>query len=106
MIIARPSMCTTLEIWAPRYSDVYTATDERVALLAQYKVNYASPVILITFTKAKHLIGQRFCIKRSEVQRCKVDTNGKIPCYAVPMSRLENWDSVAEVKAIAFSIFD
>lgn len=104
MIIQRPHLCTRLDIWTPRYSDAYTDGD-RVALLAKYKVDNSSPVIIIEFTKARHLAGQRFCVRREDVQRCKLDTNGKIACYAVPMAKLEHWDSSAEVHDIAMSIF-
>lgn len=105
MIINKPHLCTKLDIWAPRYSDAYTATDERVALLAQYKVAQSSPVIIVDFTKAKHLKGQRFCITREAVQRYPLDSNGKIPCYAVPMSAFEGWETSAEVTAIAEALF-
>lgn len=99
MIFNKPHLLTKLEIWTPRYSDAYK-DGERVALLAKYKVDQASPWILVEFTKAKHLNGQRYCIKRVDAQRCNLDTNGKIPCYAVPMSKFENWDTVQEVKSI------
>lgn len=97
MILGNVHLLTTLEIWMPRYSDAYKATGERVALLADYKLQQASPVVLVEFTKAKHLLGQRFCIRRDEAMRYPLDTNGKIPCRAVPMSAFEHWDSVAEV---------
>lgn len=95
-----------MEIWQPRYSDAYTDTDERVALLARYKVEQASPVILVEFTKAKHLAGQRFCIRREDAMKCPVDSNGKIACYAVPMSRFDTWQTAAEVRDIALNLFD
>lgn len=106
MIINKPHFCTKLDIWAPRYSDAHTDLSERVALLAQYKVAQSSPVIIVNFTKAKHLAGQRFCIKKEDVLRCPVDSNGKIPCYAVPMSAFESWETGQEVNEIAMSIFD
>lgn len=106
MIINRPHLLTKLEIWAPRYSDVYKGGTERVALLACYKVDNASPVLLVEFTKAKHLKGQRFCIKRSDAKSYPIDSNGKLACYAVPMSAFEGWDTVQEVKAIAFNLFE
>ena len=99
MIFKTPSHLTKLEIWAPRYSDKYIS-GERVALLAKYKVDAGSPWILIEFTKAKHLQNQRYCIKRSDAQNCAIDTNGKIPCYAVPMSMLETWNTVEEIKQV------
>jgi hypothetical protein len=106
MIINKPHLCTRLDIWAPRYSDAYTATDERVALVAQYKVVQSSPVIIVDFTKAKHLKGQRFCISRENAMRYPLDSNGKIPCYAIPMSAFEGWETGAEVHALAMAAFD
>ena len=106
MIINKPHLLTKLDIWQPRYSSAYTDTNERVALLAQYKVQQASPVILINFTKAKHLMGQRFCITREAAMRYPVDSNGKIGCYAVPMSAFEQWETAAEVAQIAASVFN
>jgi hypothetical protein len=106
MIINKPHLCTKLDIWAPRYSDAYTATDERVALLAQYKVMQSSPVILVDFSKAKHLKGQRFCITREAAMRYPLDSNGKIPCYAIPMSAFEGWETGAEVHALAMAAFE
>lgn len=106
MIIHKPHLCTKLEIWAPRYSSAYTDTNERVALLAQYKMYHSSPVIIVNFTRAKHLAGQRFCIKREDVLRCQLDTNGKIPCYAVPMSKFEPWESAAELHDLAMAAFE
>lgn len=106
MIIHKPHLCTKLDIWAPRYSSAYTATDERVALLAQYKVAQSSPVILVDFTKAKHLKGQRFCITRENAMHYPLDSNGKIPCYAIPMSAFDGWESAAEVHALAMAVFE
>lgn len=106
IIIRRPSLCTKLDIWQPRYSSAYNENAERVALLAQYKVQYASPIILVEFTKAKHLAGQRFCIKKEDVMRCAVDSNGKIPCYAVPMSKFSSWETTQEVIDIASNLFN
>jgi hypothetical protein len=100
MIIARPHTLTKLEVWSPRYSDAYKE-GERVALLACYKVDNASPVILIEFTRAKHLIGGRFCIERKKAQGFRRDSNGKIPCYCVKMSALETWETPGETMEIA-----
>ena len=90
---------TVLDIWFPRYSSLY-ATGERVALLSKSKVDHATPWLIINFTKAKHLQGQRFCIKRVEAQECPLDSNGTIPCYAVAMSKLQPYDTAEEVKHI------
>lgn len=106
MIIHKPHLITKLDIWAPRYSDAYTTTDERVALLACYKVDQASPIFIVRFTKAKHLAGQRFAIERKKAQTYPIDSNGKIPCYAVPMSAFDNYETAEEVRDIALSLFD
>lgn len=106
MIINKPHFCTKLDIWFPRYSDAYTDTNERVALLAQYKIAQSSPLIIVNFTKAKHLLGQRFCIRKQDVQHYPIDSNGKIPCYAVPMSAFEPWESAQEVRELAEAAFE
>lgn len=100
MIFKHPSLLTRLEIWSPRYKDKYGDLAEPVVLLAQYKVANASPWILVEFTKAKHLLGQRYCIRREAAERSIPDTNGKIPCYAVPLSKFEGWDSVADIHKV------
>lgn len=100
MIFKTPSLLTHLDIWAPKYSEAHKQNGERVALLAKYKVDAGTPWLIIDFTKAKHLAGQRYCIKRSDAQKCDIDYDQKIPMYAVPMSKLENWDTVDEVKNI------
>lgn len=105
MTIKDPKSLTKLEIWMPRYSSAYTATRERVALLAKYKVDNATPILLVEFTKAKHLIGQRFAIKRTDAQSYPVDSNGKIDCYAVPMSAFSNWETYDELYQIANNLF-
>lgn len=97
MIFKDPSKFTKLEIWYPRYSSKYTNWQERVVLLAQYKVQHATEWILVEFSKAKHLKGQRFCIKRRDVMQCPIEPNGSIPCYAVRMSQLEGWSTHVEV---------
>lgn len=70
----------TIDIWTPRYRD-------NVCLVATYKVlngdNY------IKFTKARHLNGMLFKITGDEIRNCPVDSNGRIPCYAIPMDKLE-----------------
>jgi hypothetical protein len=106
-IIHKPQTCTRLDVWTPRYHDKKDGkAGEWVALLAQYKVSSASPIIIVDFTKAKHLKGQRYAIKRSDVVSYPLDSNGKIPCYAVPMSAFDTWETAAEVRDVALSAFD
>jgi hypothetical protein len=104
--INAPHLTTRMEIWAPRYSSAYTETGERVALLAKYKVDKSTPIIRVEFTKAKHLVGQRFAIARDKVWKCPIDTNGKIPCYAVPMSEFDSWQTYEESNQIEDIIYD
>jgi hypothetical protein len=103
--INKPHLLTKLEIWSPRYSDKYSGTGEWTVLISKSKVYHASSLMLVYFSKAKHLKGQRFCITRDRVQRCPSTTNGKIPCFAVPMSMLDSWDTYQEVNDIAMSIW-
>lgn len=69
-----------IEIWMPRYKD-------QVCLIATYKVH--DGVNEIRFTKAKHLAGKVFEVDGEDVRRCPKDSNGRIDCYAVPMSMLK-----------------
>lgn len=101
MIFNKPHTLTKIEIWSPRYSDKHKKElAEPVVLLAKYKVDSASPWVIVEFTRAKHLLGQRYCIKRSEAQSHKLDSNSKIPCYAIPMSKFEYWTTVEEEKQV------
>lgn len=100
MIIKAPHLLTKLPIWWPKYSTQYSGVGEKVALLHKDKVDHGTVCILVEFTRAKHLKGQRFCIMREEAQRCPITTNGAAPMYEVPMSKLENWDSVEEIHNI------
>jgi hypothetical protein len=105
MIINQPHLCTHLPVWAPRYKDKYREYGEYVALVHKRKVDFSSPVIIIEFPKAKHLAGQRFCIRKQDAQRCEVGTNGVAPMYLIPMSAFEPWESAAEIRDIAESLF-
>lgn len=96
MIVTEEYRNTKLPIWAPKYSAQYGGGSEPVALLSKNKVDHATPLVLIEFTKAKHLQGQRYCIFKSKAQSYPVDSNGKIPVYAVPMSALDTWEKQSE----------
>lgn len=95
-----------MEIWQPKYSAAYTDTNERVALLAKYKVDHAGAMILIEFTKAKHLAGQRYCISKENAMQAPIDSNGTIACYAVRMSDLLPWETKDEAREAAFKVFE
>lgn len=97
IIIHKPHLCTRLDIIAPRWHD-------SKVLLSQKKVSQASPIMLIEF-RTKSLKGQRFCARRAEVEKYPVETNGRIPCYAVPMDDLDSYDTAQEVRDIALNLF-
>lgn len=99
MIVTEEYRNTVLDIWAPKYSaqyGQYGGGSEPVVLLSKRKVDHSSSLIIIKFTKAKHLMGQRYCIFKSKAQSYPVDSNGKIECYAVPMSALDTWEKQSE----------
>ncbi len=70
-----------IEIWSPRYST-------NSVLVAMYKVLPGEN--LVRFTKAKHLAGMTYKFDGNAVrEKCPIETNGKIACYAIPMDMLE-----------------
>lgn len=105
MIVKNPNVLTNLDIWSPRYKDKYGELAEPVVLMAKYKVDAASPVIIVTFSKAKHLMGQRYCIPRHEAQAHKLGSNTKIPCYEIPLSHLYTFNTVDEIKKTVNMLF-
>ena len=72
-------MIDVIEIWRPRYHD-------DVCLIAKRKVR--SGWNYIRFTKDKNLTAT-YRIAGDRIKACPIETNGKIPCYAVPMDALE-----------------
>lgn len=102
MLISKPHLCTKLEIWQPKY---HTESGEWEVWPLRRKIAYASPVIIIQFTKAKHLEGQRFCIRRQDVERCPVGTNGRAQVYRVPFNKLEPYETPADVINTANQLF-
>lgn len=105
MIISKVHLLTKLIVFAPRYKDQYGKLGEPVALLHQKKVDFASPVILVEF-KAKHLLGQRFCIKKAEAQKHVIGSNGVAPMYEIPMSHFDSWESAQEVLDLTKILFE
>lgn len=106
MIINKPHLVTHMDVWTPRYKDKYRDYGEYVALLHKKKVDFATGVIIVTFTKAKHLQGQRFCIKRSDAMQHEVGTNGSADMYIIPMSHFEQWETAQEIHDLAMAAFD
>lgn len=79
MVLGRLTPAQLIEIWRPRYKD-------RKVLIATYKVGTHNS---ITFTRAKHLLGQQFYASGEKIKSYPTESNGKITCYAVPMEILE-----------------
>jgi hypothetical protein len=65
-------------IWEPKYS----TNSVLVATRKIGKDNY------IKFTKTKAYAGTYY-ISGEEARKCPVVTNGRIPCFDIPMSKLE-----------------
>jgi hypothetical protein len=98
----KPYLCTKLPIWSPKYD---TEGEMWEVWILASKVYHATPTIIIEFTKAKHLMGQRFCIRRQDVEHCPLGSNGKAPVFKVPFDKLESYDTQAEILETALSIF-
>ena len=69
-----------IEIWQPKYST-------KKVLIAKYKVSPGKNTI--KFTKAKHLKDMKFEIDSMDIVNCPLESNGTIPCYAVPFDKLK-----------------
>lgn len=70
-----------ITIWHPRYHD-------KVVLIAKYKVQSLNEVVI---TKSPAYKG-RYRISGARIKQFPLETNGKIECYAVPVSELERID--------------
>lgn len=106
MIIHRLDLCTKLDVWKPKYSAKYGEAGEEVALLHKRKVDFGSPIIVVNFPRAKHLQGQRFCIRKQDAQKHEVGNNGKARMYLIPMSHFQPWELASEVRDLALSLFE
>lgn len=78
MLLSRLTPAQKIEIWQPRYRD-------RVVLIAKHKVGTHNE---ITFTKDKNY-PDVYYLSGSTIRSYPLDTNGKIPCYAVSLNELE-----------------
>lgn len=83
MQISRTQPFNKIDIWQPRWKD-------RRVLLASFKVKQDNIVI---FTKSPTLPGE-FYISGTTARKYPLETNGKIECYAVPLSELEPVDRI------------
>jgi len=67
------------EIWAPRYST-------KDVLLAKYKVGNHNKIV---FTRAPSMGTEPYYISGETAKLCKTESNGKIDCLVIPLSKLE-----------------
>jgi len=84
MQISRTTPCNKIEIWQPRYKD-------RKVLIAKFKVGVHNQIV---FTKAKHLMDNDWYLSGETIRNSALETNGKIPCYAVDVDLLEPLERV------------
>lgn len=103
LIISKPHLCTHIPIFYPKYN---TDGEDWEVWISVKKVTYASPVILVIFTRAKHLAGQRFAVRKDVVMKCEKGTNGKIPVYMVEFSKLEAYETAQEVRDLAEGLYE
>lgn len=66
-------------ILEPRYRD-------KVVLLKKKRVGQHNK---ITFTQAPSMGTEPYYASGAMIKKCKLDSNGTIPCYAVPLDKLE-----------------
>ena len=76
--LGRLAPANRIEIWQPRWKD-------RVVLISKYKVGLHNQ---IEFTKTKSL-PDVYYLSWEDITNSPLETNDKIPCYAVPMDKLK-----------------
>lgn len=68
-----------IEIWQPRWKD-------KTVLIAKHKVRDHSTIY---FTRTNSIpMEATFPLTREQIMKHPLSTNGKIPCYEVPLSEL------------------
>ncbi len=78
MILNRLTPVQVIEIWQPRWKD-------RKVLIAKFRVGTHNEIV---FTKAPSL-DAKYYMSGAKIRDYPLETNGKIPCYAVPLEELE-----------------
>lgn len=78
MILSPLTPCQKISIWSPRWND-------KTVLIAKFKVGLHNE---ITFTKAP-TYPDTYYLSGETIRSYPLETNGKIPVYAVKMSELE-----------------
>lgn len=82
MILDRFEPLAVFDIWSPRYHD-------KTVLLSMGKVKATKcKYIKVKFTKANSMEGD-WVVPTATVKKCRVESNGTIQCYVVPLDKLE-----------------
>lgn len=106
------ALMTRHEVFTPRYHDKRDSDEkEWVCLIPCYKIRGGSPLQLIDYTRAKHLIGLRYFIKRSEVEQCHVHQvkskqGNMVDMYEIPEHLWHTWETTEELHDTAMELFD
>lgn len=69
-----------IEIWAPRWKT-------KEVLIACHKVSRG--INRIKFTKVEAYKNKYYDIDSKEITSCPIESNGRIDCYVVPLSKLK-----------------
>lgn len=77
MKLSRLTPTQDIEIYDPRWRD-------RVVLIATYKVGTHNQITFKTRS-----LPATYYLSGETIRACPIDSNGKIPCYAVPIDKLE-----------------
>lgn len=83
MTLSKFTTVNPIEIWQPRWKD-------RKVLIAKFKVGMHNAIV---FTKSPTLTG-KYYMSGEDIRKYPLDTNGKIPCYAVSLDNLEPLERV------------
>lgn len=70
-----------IEIKQPRWRD-------RVVLIAKYKVGTHNIIDMVNIKEGNAYSG-KFYLSGATITKYPLDSNGKIPCYAVPLDELQ-----------------
>ena len=105
MIITKRTPTTVIDLWFPRYSSKYTEAKDYVFLPATYKVRQGERVIIIEFSKAKHMKGLKFCMLRDDIMKYPIQSNGRIPCYSVPQGKWKPVETPEDIKRILTNLW-
>lgn len=84
MQLDKYTQCSYFEIWEPLYR-------EKVVLLAKRKVGTHNKIVFTGNPKTGYnMMGdQPYYMSGAAIKKCKESSNGTIPCYEVPIDKLQ-----------------